>query len=64
MAGTWGVYFNYEGIKLKEYTWGINRKTNNGAECLALFIGLELVRNDGIEKLVVFGDLSMVIGES
>ena len=31
MAGTGGVYFNSEGIKLKEYAWGIDRKTNNGA---------------------------------
>ena len=31
MAGTGGVYFNSEGIKLKEYAWGINKKTNNGA---------------------------------
>ena len=32
MARVGGVYFNFEGINLKEYAWGINRKTNNGAE--------------------------------
>ena len=36
MAGAGGVYFGSEGIKLKEYAWGIDKKTNNGAEWLAL----------------------------
>ena len=63
-VGAWGVYFNFKGIKLKEYAWGIDRKTNNGAEWLTLIKGLELAGNDGIEELVVFGDLCMVIGEA
>ena len=36
MARAGGVYFSSEGIKLKEYAWGIDKKTNNGAEWLAL----------------------------
>ena len=64
MAGAGGVYFNSEGIKLKEYAWGINRKTNNGAEWLALIKGLELARKYGIKELLVFGDSCMVIGEA
>ena len=36
MARAGGVYFNFEGIKLKEYAWGIDMKTNNGVEWLVL----------------------------
>ena len=64
MVGAGGVYFNSDGFKLKEYAWGINGKTNNGAEWLALIKGMDLARNDGIEELVVFGDSCMVIGEA
>ena len=64
MAGAGGVYFNFEGIKLKEYAWGIGMKTNNGVEWLALIKGIELERKDGIEELVVFRDSCMVIGEA
>ena len=53
-----------EGIKLKDYARGIDRKTNNGVEWLALIKGLELARKDGIEELVVFDDSCMVIGEA
>ena len=31
MAGARGVYFSSKCIKLKEYAWGITKKTNNGA---------------------------------
>ena len=44
--------------------WGINKKTNNGVEWLALIKGLELARKEGIEELAVFGDSCMVIGEA
>ena len=46
------------------YSWGIGNNTNNGAKWLALIKGPELARNVGIEELVVFGDLMMVIRES
>ena len=36
MAGVGEVYFNSKGIKLKEYAWGIDMKTNNGVEWLVL----------------------------
>ena len=62
MAGVGGVYFNSKGIKMKEYAWGIDMKTNNGAKWLALIKALELERIDGVEELVVFGDSCMVIG--
>ena len=64
LAGVGGVFFNFEGNKLKEYAWGIARKTNNGVEWLALINGLELERNVGIRELVVFGDSIMVVREA
>ena len=56
MAGAGGFFFNFEGNKLKEYAWGIGMKINNGAEWITLIKALELARNVGIKKLVVFGD--------
>ena len=64
MEGAGGVYFSLEGINLKEYAWGIDKKTNNGVEWLALIKGLELERKEGIEELAVFGDSCMVIVEA
>ena len=64
MEGVRGVYFNSEGIKLKEYAWGISKKTNNGVEWLALIKGLELARKEGIEELAAFGDSCMVTGKA
>ena len=64
MAGARGFYFNFEGIKLKEYACGIDEKTNNGAEWLALIKGVEMARKYGIEEMVVFSDSCMVIGEA
>ena len=64
MAREGGVYLNSEGIKLQEYTWGINMKINNGAEWLALIKGAEMARKYGIEEMVVFSDSCMVIGET
>ena len=65
MAGAeGGVFFESKGNKLKEYAWGIGRKTNNGAEWLALIKGMELARNVNIEELVVFGDSIMVVREA
>ena len=63
MAREGGVYFNPKGSKLKEYAWGIDKKTNNGVEWLALIKGLEMVRKEGIEELAVFGDSCIVIIE-
>ena len=59
-----GVPFYFKGNKLKEYSWGIGKKTNSGAKWRALIKGLELARNFGIEELVVFGDSMIVIREA
>ena len=31
LVGAGGVFFDSKGNKLKEYAWGIGKKTNNGA---------------------------------
>ena len=64
MAGVGGVYFNSKGIKLKEYAWGIDKKTNNGAKWSGLIKVPEFARKEGIEELAVFGESCMVIGEA
>ena len=61
LAGADEVLFDSKGNKMNEYSWGIGKKTNNGAEWLTLIKGLELARNVCIEELVVFGDSMMVI---
>ena len=50
IAGACGVIFYSKGIKQKEYSWGIRRATNNGAEWLTLIKGLEMVREWGSRK--------------
>ena len=63
-TGASGVIFYSKGNKIKEYSWGIRKKTNNGAEWLALIKGMELARNLNIEEFVVFGDSMMVVMEA
>ena len=64
IAGASGVIFDSKGNKIKEYSWGIGKKTNNCIEWLALIKGLELARNIDIQELVVFGDSMMVVREA
>ena len=64
LVGVGGVIFYSKGNKIKEYSWGIEKKTNNGVEWLALIKGLELARNLGIEDLVILGDSMMVVMEA
>ena len=64
LAGAGGVIFESKGKKIKEYSWGIGKQTNNSVECLALNKGLELVRNIGIKELVVFRDSMLVVREA
>ena len=42
----------------------MGRKSNNGAEWLALIKGLEIANNDGMEELAVYDDSLMVIREA
>lgn len=49
---------------MKDFAWGLGRRSNNGAEWLALIKGLEIARKEGTEDLVVFGDSMLVISEA
>ena len=42
----------------------MGKKSNNGAEWLALIKGLEIANSCGMEELAVYGDLLMVIREA
>ena len=64
LVGASGLIFHSKGNKIKEYSWGIGKQTNNSAEWIALIKGLELERNIGIEELVVFGDSMTVVKEA
>ena len=46
---------------METYAWGIGQKTNNKAEWLALYLGMELVKNENIRKIIVFGDSKQII---
>ena len=48
--------FDLGGNTITTYAWGIGWKTNNEAEWLALYLGVELVRKNNIKKIIVFGD--------
>ena len=43
------------------FSWGLGRETNNVAEALALWKGLHLSRNQGINELIVLGDSRLII---
>ena len=64
MVGTGGVISNTGGKRQKDYAWGIGKNSNNYAEWLALFKGLEMANTLGIKELVVFGDSILVIREA
>ena len=56
-----GIIFDPRGNIVSSFAWGLGRKTNNEAEWLALFFGLELARQLKITKIVVLGDSKQVI---
>ena len=49
------------GQTIKTFAWGLGNKTNNEAEWLALFQGLEMTGTSSISSLLVFGDYRQVI---
>ena len=49
------------GQTIKTFAWGLGNKTNNEAEWLALFQGLEMAGTSSISSLIVFGDSRQVI---
>ena len=60
-GGAGGIIFNLGGKIVKTFAWGLGTKTNNDAEWMMLFHGLELLGWGSISKLLVFGDSHQVI---
>jgi ribonuclease HI len=56
-----GVIYDPEGNKLINYSWGLGKTTNNKAEILAAYMGLELAQDWHIQALIVLGDSEIVI---
>ena len=59
--GVGGIIFDPGGNIVNSFSWGIGHKSNNEAECLLLFLLLELVGRNTISKLILFGDSKEVI---
>jgi ribonuclease HI len=56
-----GVIFRIERIKEITFAWGIGTSTNNVVEALDLFQGMCILRDKGIHKAMVVGDLAIMI---
>jgi len=56
-----GVIVGLDKHEEPQYAWGLGTTTNNHAELLALWQGLQLLREKGIKKMVVYGDSMLVI---
>jgi ribonuclease HI len=61
LAGGGGVIENPNGSTLLSYAWGLGTETNNRAEALALWQGLNQAINNNIQELVIIGDSRIVI---
>ena len=51
-----GIIFDPGGNIITSFAWGIGRKSNNEVELLSLYLGLELVGQNNINKILVVGD--------
>jgi ribonuclease HI len=60
-SGCGGVIIDPSGNTHSSYAWGIGHATNNHAEFLALWQGLNQALLLGIQKLRIFGDSKQVL---
>ena len=60
-AGSGGVLLDYSGKIVFNFTWGLGQKSNNIAEILAIWQGLNQARSLSIKKLVIIGDSRIII---
>ena len=60
-VGSGGVLLDYSGRIVLNFAWGLGQKTNNFAEMLAIWQGLNQARSLSIKKLVIIGDSSIII---
>ena len=64
LAGAGGVIFYPGGNNLKDHTWGLGKKYNNGDDWLDVFKGLGIANSCGMEEIVVYDDFLVVIREA
>jgi ribonuclease HI len=60
-AGGGGVLFGPDGDRIFTYSWNLGIESNNMAEALALWQGLNQALLQGIQALTVVGDSRMII---
>jgi hypothetical protein len=57
----WVVFLNPEGKCELTYAWGLGESTNNQAEALALYQGLNILTSKEIRSLIVISDSLVII---
>ena len=60
-AGSGGVLLDYSGKIVLNFSWGLGKNTNNIAEILAIWQGLNQARRLSIKKLAIIGDSRIII---
>jgi ribonuclease HI len=55
-----GIIHDPRGIQIVKYAWGLGNISNNMVESYSLWCGLVIVKEEGIKKMIVLGDSSMV----
>jgi ribonuclease HI len=61
VAGAGGIIFDSDGQKIVDYSWGLGKTTNNKAESLAVYMGLQIAHSRNIHNLTVLGDSELII---
>jgi ribonuclease HI len=61
VAGGGGVLVNPNGQLELSYAWGLGAETNNRAEALALWQGLNQAISKNVQDLVIIGDSRIII---
>jgi hypothetical protein len=61
VAGVRGTIRDPVGKKYVNYAWGLGNVLNNLTKTYALWCGINLEKEEGIKKIVVIGDLLLVI---
>ena len=60
-AGGGGIIFEPSGNPHLSYAWGLGHTSNNQAEYLALWQGLNQARKLNIQKITIFGDSKIIV---
>ena len=61
MAGAGGILLDPEGKIEQTFAWGLDYRTNNEAEWMALLQGMKTLTNTDLCRVAIFGDSRHVI---